>query len=82
MTEYNLTWIPPDNRAHRTVRLSDITPDAFLNAASDAGLLCADFTDEFLYKTLYSLLYQLQRNGDAEVSLHKRGSLLVIPRAV
>lgn len=82
MTEYNLTWIPPDNRAHRTVRLSDITPDAFLNAASDAGLLCADFSDEFLYRTLYAVLYQVTAHGDAEVSLYKRGSILVVPRAV
>ena len=82
MTEYDLTWIPPDNQPHKTVRLRDITPDDFLNAASDAGLLCADFTDEFLYRTLYSLLYQLQRNGDAEVSLYKRGTLLAVPRAV
>ena len=82
MTEYNLTWIPPDNQPHRTVRLRDITSDDFLTAASDAGLPCGDFTDEFLYRTLYSLLYQLQRSGDAEVSLHKRGSILVVPRAV
>ncbi len=82
MTEYNLTWIPPNHQPHKTVRLPDITPDAFLTAASEANLPCADFTDEFLYRTLYSLLYQVTAHGDGEVSLHKRGSILVVPRAV
>ena len=79
---YSLIWTPPDGREPVNVPLRDITPDDFLTAASDAGLPCGDFTDEFLYKTLYSLLYQLQRNGDGEVSLYKRGSILVVPRAV
>lgn len=80
MNDYNMTWIPPNDGDHKTVRLRDITTDDVLDAAAELDIPTPAFTDLRLYRLLYAILFQLKSHGDADVSLNEYGSLLVIPR--
>jgi len=77
VTGYCLTWYLNSDTPPVSHTLRDITPDALLDAAADMDLPCDWFTDEFVYRMLYHVAYQLLSNDEAEVAMGEYGTVVV-----
>lgn len=74
---YCLTWYLNSATPPVSHSLRDITPDALLDAAANLDLPVDWFTDEFVYRLLYALCYQLLSDDEAEVELGEFGTAVV-----